>query len=935
MPMFEDRQDLVPDGELSQEARRSQRALTSLQLAAAASLTSKPAPIPPSLPPNTLSRRLSEESIRTELCEGPILDSPPLSSLPFSGASQLYERRHHAEQQQAQYATSPGRDSLVLTTSDRAELIERLKRGESPTWLEPLLHREKSASPPRKSRPSSAGTPTPSLLSAAEMRPEKEARSRESESSERLQEGLNIERPRSALHSGDFTHDKVSPGKDMAGAGTAARGPSDAGGLSSRPFHSSSTSWIATSPPRHYNPFTYEATSPPMSSLSDIHAFRTGMASLSSSLSSSFAYKPPTSPLVQSESNNDDDDGAHIGLPTSRNDGATDSAMAGSLRTNSRRHTLASATNTQFRHSVSSHFDVLYQPSPPQMAGERTTSTRREGAFPYQAHQPRRSLTSTAHISPQQPLEGSMPQSPSFLRPRRVSFAADTSSLQHASMVGSYEESILRGRMSTTPSKPLDFLAQIGVLGLGAKCKPNLRCPPHVTLRFSAVFYSYASTPHGRSKSEDGPSPYVGMVDLENGLPSQEAEQRSTRKRMHSRAAAQERRTTRLGVGIDDAAADEIQNEDTVMEGTQVEPTPTAGAPIPTASATRAQKRRPFLCRAPPGGSYRIPPHGQLQMIIKNQNKTAVKLFLIPYDVTGMEPGTKTFIRQRSYSAGPIVDNVPMLAELSLSERPILRYLVHLHICCPSRGRYYLYKSIRVVFANRVPDGKEKLRNELTFPEPRYSPYKPVRVMHPPVGGSGSGLGSLGGGPGAMLAMEKACRRRSSGLSFGSVSGTGTSEAPDGQSSPSLMPLPIPMANPIAGWRCNQQTSGSASFSFSENLPVDPMPLGLGISQASSTSSPVTDQQSSSYAAGAKMAGESGSGDEEQGRGQVSSAVGPAQLTYNKLNKGDVGFGGNAFAPMVDGSPVAEEGLLSQRLRSLEVQRNQTAEERRQDAANS
>jgi hypothetical protein len=60
-----------------------------------------------------------------------------------------------------------------------------------------------------------------------------------------------------------------------------------------------------------------------------------------------------------------------------------------------------------------------------------------------------------------------------------------------------------------------------------------------------------------------------------------------------------------------------------------------------------------------------------------------------------------------------------------LSDKPTLRYLIHIHICCPSKGRFYLYKSVRVVFANRVPDGKEKLRNEIQLPEPKYSAYKP------------------------------------------------------------------------------------------------------------------------------------------------------------------------------------------------------------------
>ena len=55
------------------------------------------------------ARRLSEESIRTDLCEGPILDSPPRPVTP----PQL----------------------VPQAVSDRAELIERLKRGESPTWV--------------------------------------------------------------------------------------------------------------------------------------------------------------------------------------------------------------------------------------------------------------------------------------------------------------------------------------------------------------------------------------------------------------------------------------------------------------------------------------------------------------------------------------------------------------------------------------------------------------------------------------------------------------------------------------------------------------------------------------------------------------------------------------------------------------------------------
>ena len=66
---------------------------------------------------NVITRRASEESIRTELCEGPVLDSLEDESVILARALETN-------------FTLP-----IHGTSDRVELIERLKRGESPTWL--------------------------------------------------------------------------------------------------------------------------------------------------------------------------------------------------------------------------------------------------------------------------------------------------------------------------------------------------------------------------------------------------------------------------------------------------------------------------------------------------------------------------------------------------------------------------------------------------------------------------------------------------------------------------------------------------------------------------------------------------------------------------------------------------------------------------------
>ncbi|KAI0012977.1 hypothetical protein F4779DRAFT_566448 [Xylariaceae sp. FL0662B] len=761
----------------------------------------------PPLPHNSaLARKSSEESIRTELCEGPISES-------------LGPR-------------TPERDHID-TCSDRVELIERLKRGESPTWI-PNRHLESiwNQEPTSPTRcPKRATATSPNLLPSPTITRDKrepDSADNDDDDERRRQEGLNIERPLSALHSGDFTLDDDS----QDGSPQIRRTHNNQQG-----FSTVNDRWLATSPPRDFTPFRLQTQQINTRQLEETSI---GLSPLSSSISSSFAYKPPTSPLVQSESNDDVD----LASPMDGID------IHSNLTMNSRRHTLMSS------HSGSSWFAT--NPLP-----RRSPSLRQERSFPYQAHQPRRSLTS----NPTHPTAASTPQTPVFLRSRRPSYSSDVSPLQHASMVGSYEESILRGRMSTTPSKPLDFLAQIGVLGLG-ECKSSLRCPPHVTLPFPAVFYSYASSSQGTSKMDDGPSPYVGQIDLENGLPNSEEDARSKRK-VKSRA-------------LERMAAEDDQMR---LKNRPSEPSE------PDARRAERPKRRSSSPRAPPGGSYRIPKKGQIQIIIKNPNKTAVKLFLVPYDLAGMEPGTKTFIRQRSYSAGPIIDNMPDLKDNGTADRPVLRYLVHLHICCPSRGRYYLYKSIRVVFANRVPDGKEKLRNEITLPEPRFTSYKPIRMMHPPISG--------GSGPGANLTADKAYRRRSYGLYFGNSN---------------------PAMDAAGGFPPAHMSYQPDLFNFArDNAPVEPVPFRWPNSatrnaqQRGSSSGPANAQSPDSSQTSRPTT--------QDANDVFSWDQMDCQIDkYDKLSKGDVGYGGNAFAGLINGNPSVAEGLLSKRLRSLGVE---------------
>lgn len=477
-------------------------------------------------------------------------------------------------------------------------------------------------------------------------------------------ESTAVERPRSALHSGDFTTERNKNGGSNLTLSTSPPAP-----------------WTSLFPSAIQTSHAEIDHKSPYLPLKRPYGCIRARAVSQIAFPESFSLRPPTSPLVYQANSTDAEMSTFPQLKQ----------MSRSPDQANRRHTF-SPRSFQTYHSLSSNTPSF------------TPNSRRGLGIPYQAHQPRRSVSSmTTFSSPKTPIN----------RSRRPSYASDTSPLHHAPMVGSFEESILRGRMSTNPSQPLDFVAQIGVLGKGS-CPSNLRCPPHVTIPFPAVFYTYGSG-NGRIPG-NLPSPYVGLVDIQNSLTSAEAP---------------------LGIKQNRGSAVSKDNHDNVcyakrteLESTRVE------------SRKREKIRRRLTCpKVPPGGSYRIPQQGQIQIVIKNPNKTAVKLFLVPYDLSDMEPGHKTFIRQRSYSAGPVID-MPLSSrenlgtdrpEASLStsdeptERPVLRYLIHLHICCPAIGRFYLYKSIRVVFANRVLDGKEKLRNEIQLPEPRYSLYKPSR----------------------------------------------------------------------------------------------------------------------------------------------------------------------------------------------------------------
>lgn len=251
---------------------------------------------------------------------------------------------------------------------------------------------------------------------------------------------------------------------------------------------------------------------------------------------------------------------------------------------------------------------------------------------------------STQFLPPNSPPQSHLTPSPNSRRRRRSSASLSTSagSAPFGSFVGSFEQSLLSGRLSALPSLPLPFVLSIGVLG-GEDAPMRLKCPPHISLPFGAFFYSTAV----ETDSNKNGSPYVGTVDLEAHYLSM----------LSSPSTAQ------------------------------------AGPP-------------------PRFPGYQLPIRGQLQLVLKNPNATAIKLFLVPYDLSGLNRGAhggKTFLRQKSYTVDP-------------DGRERLRYAVHLHFCSPpitpsssssvkrAEPKYYLHNNVRLVFASRGLDSTDKLK---------------------------------------------------------------------------------------------------------------------------------------------------------------------------------------------------------------------------------
>jgi hypothetical protein len=93
---------------------------------------------------------------------------------------------------------------------------------------------------------------------------------------------------------------------------------------------------------------------------------------------------------------------------------------------------------------------------------------------------------------------------------------------------------------------------------------------------------------------------------------------------------------------------------------------------------------------------HRIPPKGQLQILIVHGERGAVKVFIVPYDLRDMAANHSTFLRRREYVTPE-------------NGTKTLKYAIHIPVKSSKHRHLHLHGPIRVVFSNQANNANDKV----------------------------------------------------------------------------------------------------------------------------------------------------------------------------------------------------------------------------------
>ena len=343
--------------------------------------------------------------------------------------------------------------------------------------------------------------------------------------------------------------------------------------------------------------------------------------------------------------------------------------------------------------------------SPRTPSSSTSTSASKARTIPRRTSQPTRSRASIAPIAPL--AFGSPNDSHTSTMP--VPTPSPPLSRSHP-LLGSYSLSLIHSRMSHAHqphSSSSTFSIHIKAVGQGKRCPPELRCPKPLDLPFAATYYDLED-PGIPGRCGANQTPWVGNVDLEQHYYDQYASMSTT-------------------------------SPSTVEE----------------------------MMDPPDHPGYPVAPVGQLQMVVKTPT-SALKAFLVPYDLRALPVGGRLLARERTYGHTTSPSNLsspnpdhsatsPGTNTSGSDQKKSLRYAYQLQfVCLPvpsssssrshttstrtrdsstnrhtsstastsgfpssrdgieSEKAYYLSKTIKVIFTANPPEFNESLRTERT-----------------------------------------------------------------------------------------------------------------------------------------------------------------------------------------------------------------------------
>ncbi|KAL7419101.1 hypothetical protein Q5752_005937 [Cryptotrichosporon argae] len=295
-------------------------------------------------------------------------------------------------------------------------------------------------------------------------------------------------------------------------------------------------------------------------------------------------------------------------------------------------------------------------------------------------------------------------------------------------LLGSYPLSLLHARMSAPAGRPAlgpdTFTLRLSAIGRGRACAADLRCPAPIHVPVAAAYYAV----------DDGQTPWVGTADVEAH---------------YFEAYGWGAHAYGHGHGHEYGQRQEQEHEQDQGHGQRWRGHGNGHGTRAVSDPSGTRPPRPPKDQPPAYPGYRVPPLGQLQVLVASAAHP-LKVFVVPYDLRAVRPGGRLLARERVFAPaepGPASSaSSPGAGTGNGNGRGSLRYALQLQFVCVAEPRgpaYYVARVVRVVFTSSPPPAalRSERTDELIAPSPSSPASSPTPL--PPSPAPGFSPGSL------------------------------------------------------------------------------------------------------------------------------------------------------------------------------------------------